>query len=192
MGAAEATKSDQRSAGRADCDAALVGGGPGVWILCAQDAVWNYLRRTGGGDRLIDLDGALDRDYFPGRGVECRAGRQPQRSAKHWLTEWFAWNVTPATRATSAPPSCSSASKWWTSPKSKTVGTRPAQRIFVFSWPPANATSSAAKTPRTSGPSKPSARRGKKLNFRVRRHPTRIAQTSLKFASSQNRTSGPE
>src|SRR5713226_1883587 len=101
MGAAEATKSDQRSAGRADRDAALVGGGPRVWILCAQDAVWNYLRRAGGGDRIVDLDGALHGDYFFGRSVECGAGREPQRCAGEWMSEPCAWSAMPDIRATS-------------------------------------------------------------------------------------------
>src|SRR6267378_2766648 len=80
----------------------LVGGGPGVWILCAQDAVWNHLRRTGSGHRLADLDGAFHGDYFFGRGVECGAGREPQRRAGQWVSEPCAWSATPGTRATSA------------------------------------------------------------------------------------------
>src|SRR5689334_22233208 len=39
MGAAEATKLDERFTRRTDCHATLVGGGPRVWILCAKNAV---------------------------------------------------------------------------------------------------------------------------------------------------------
>src|SRR5260370_30699512 len=123
MGAAEATKPDQRFAGRADCHAALVGGGPGVWILCAQDAVWNHLRRTGSGHRLADLDGAFHGDYFFGRGVECGAGREPQRRAGQWVSEPCPWSATPRTRATIAREGCRLTSRWWTLPPWNTAGT---------------------------------------------------------------------
>src|SRR5260221_6846011 len=101
MGAAAATQSHKRSARSDDCDAAVVGGGPGVRILCAQDALWNYLRRSGGGDRLADLDGAVHGDYFLWRGVECRAGSQPESRASPCLSEACAWDAIPDIRAAS-------------------------------------------------------------------------------------------
>src|ERR1700730_3205217 len=101
MGAAEATKSERRSAGSADRNAAVVGSGPRVWILCAENAVWNYLRRTGGCDRLADLDGTVHGDYFFGRGMECGAGREPETCARCWVSELCGWNATPGLRATS-------------------------------------------------------------------------------------------
>src|ERR1700719_3136439 len=101
MGAATATQSHKRSARSDDCDAAVVGGGPGVRILRAQDALWNYLRRSGGGDRLAHLDGAVHRDYFLGRGVECGAGRQPESRASQCLSEPCTWNAIPDIRAAS-------------------------------------------------------------------------------------------
>src|SRR5260370_38605513 len=112
MGAAAETKSTKRSARRDDCDAAVVGGGPGVRILCAQDALWNYLRRSGGGDRLADLDGAVHGDYFLGRGGECRAGSQPEGRASRCLSRPCAWNAIPDIRAASCPKGSRLASKW--------------------------------------------------------------------------------
>src|SRR6202158_1506594 len=101
MGAAEAAESQRCSPGRDDCDAAVVGGGRGVWILCPKDAVWNCLRRTGGGDWMADLDGAVHGDYFPGRGMECGAGGEPATRAGNWVRELCAWSATPGIRVTS-------------------------------------------------------------------------------------------
>src|ERR1700730_7486227 len=101
MGAAEATQPGRRTAGSADRDAFVVGGGLGVRILRAQDALRNPLRRTGGRDWLAHLDGAVHGDYFLGRGVECRAGGQPESRASQCLSEPCAWNAIPDTRAAS-------------------------------------------------------------------------------------------
>ena len=81
MGAAEGTNPGQRHSRSTDRDAAMVGRRLRIWILRAQDAVWNDLWRIGGGDRIADLDGAVHGNYFPGRRVECRTGGKPERRA---------------------------------------------------------------------------------------------------------------
>src|SRR6267154_5546057 len=86
MGAAEGTNSGQRHSRSTDRDAAMVGRRLRIWILRAQDALWNDLWRIGGGDRIADLDGAVHGNYFLGRSVECRTGRKPQGRASYRVT----------------------------------------------------------------------------------------------------------
>src|SRR6266404_1389203 len=103
MGTATATYSAKRSAWSTNRDAAVVGGGPGIWILCAKSAVWDHLRWTGRGDRVDDLDGALHGDYFPRRGLERGTRRKPQKRASNGMNYLCAWNAIPDTKATSVP-----------------------------------------------------------------------------------------
>src|SRR5260370_10012117 len=112
MGAAEATESDQRSAWRADCHAAVVGGGSRFRILRAENAVRTDLWRTGGGDRFAHLDGTIHGDYFSRRGVECGSGGEPQRSARGWLRNSCTRKATPAIRETNARCACHPPAKW--------------------------------------------------------------------------------
>src|SRR6266852_4742752 len=86
MGASEGANSGQRHSRSNDRDAAVVGSRPGFWILRPQDAVRNYLRRIGGGDRIAHLDGTVHRNYFLGCRVECGACGKPQGRASHWVS----------------------------------------------------------------------------------------------------------
>ena len=86
MGAAEGANPGQRHPRSNDRDAAVVGRRPGIWILRAQDALWNDLWRIGGGDRIANLDGVVHGNYFPGRCVECRTRGKPQGRASYRVT----------------------------------------------------------------------------------------------------------
>src|SRR5882762_188793 len=103
MGAPEGANSGQRHSRSTDRDAAMVGRRLRIWILRAQDAVWNDLWWIGGGDRAANLDGVVDGNYFLGRRVECRAGGKPQGRASYRVTKTpCAWNAIPDSKATSA------------------------------------------------------------------------------------------
>src|SRR5258706_7865455 len=101
MGTPTAAQPANCSAWGVDRNAAVVGGGPGIWILCAQGAVRNYLRRAGRGDRINDLDGALHRDYFLGRSLERGARGKPEKRAGDRVTKLCASSAIPGTQATS-------------------------------------------------------------------------------------------